>query len=138
MESSILNNDCIEYIYKILHKSLLEDIHNELISAVHTRRKCIIYSGLANIKQKIYTEPEFIQLCRQQFPGPPLNYFRDLDDEFDFELLGWEEGDWEHRYVMEKLPQFEAMEDSNQMNVVDWLVFTGAIKFDENHNQIYE
>ena len=137
MESA-LNNDCIEYIYKLLHKMYVTELHDELITKVYKRRKCIIYSGLAHIKQQIYTEEEFIKLCREEFPGPPLNYFRDLDDEFDFDLLGWDEDSWEYRYVMEKLPQFEAMTDSSSMNVVDWLVFTGAIKFDENHNQIYE
>ena len=134
----VLPWDCIEYIYKTLHKMYLTEIHKELVPFVNERRKCIIYSSLSNLKQNLYTESEFIKHCREEFPGPPLNYLRDFDDEIDFDLLGYNENSWEYKYIMDKLDYFESLEDSIPLNVVDWLVFTGAIKFNENEEEVHE
>jgi hypothetical protein len=133
----ILPYDCIEYIYKLVHKISLSEVHDELITNVFNKRKSIIYT-VPNSNQSIYSEQEFINICKQNYPNSPLSYISDYNGEIDIDLLGHDEDDWEYKYFMQNLERYKTLSDSSTLNIIDWLVFTGAIKFNENHEQVQE
>ena len=104
----ILPYDCIEHIYKLVHKISLSEVHDELITNVFNKRKSIIYT-VPNSNQSIYSEQEFINICKQNYPNSPLSYISDYNGEIDIDLLGHDEDDWEYKYFMQNLERYKTL-----------------------------